>query len=167
MLDALRQIISDVGSTPSFERALGIVVARVCMILGTEVCSVYLVDRVSGSLSLVANEGLKIDAVARVLLGPGEGVVGLVAERAEPLNLENAAEHERYHLVEEIGEEPFKAFLGVPVIHNRRVLGVLAVQQRETRRFVADEEAFLVTLAAQLAYKIAHAEATYHMAGAE
>ena len=59
----------------------------------------------------------------------------------------------------EIGEEPFNAFLGVPILHQGRVLGVLVVQQREPRRFDESEEAFLVTLSAQLATSVAHAEA--------
>ena len=42
-------------------------------------------------------------------------------------------------------------FLGVPIIHQRDVLGVLVVQQKEHRRFDESEEAFLVTLSAQLA----------------
>ena len=87
------------------------------------------------------------------------GLVGLVGERAEPINLPAASEHPRFHPMPELGEEPFNAFLGVPIIHHRRVLGVLVAQQREQRRFDADEEAFLVTLAAQLATIIAHAEA--------
>ncbi|NIW87065.1 MAG: GAF domain-containing protein, partial [Gammaproteobacteria bacterium] len=81
-------------------------------------------------------------------------------ERAEPINLSDATHHPRFYLVPEIGEEAFNAFLGVPVIANRRVLGVLVVQQREARRFDESEEAFLVTLAAQLATVIAHHEAT-------
>ena len=52
----------------------------------------------------------------------------------------------------------------MPIIHQRRVLGVLVVQQRLQRRFDASEEAFLVTLSAQLAGIIAHAEATGGMA---
>ena len=44
------------------------------------------------------------------------------------------------------------------------MLGVLVVQQRLQRRFDASEEAFLVTLSAQLAGIIAHAEATGGMA---
>ena len=40
------------------------------------------------------------------------------------------------------------------------MLGVLTVQQRESRRFDESEEAFLVTMSAQLAGVIAHAEAT-------
>ena len=160
MLDALRQISQDVDTAPSFEHALGIIVARVCLILGTEVCSIYVFDKVTGNLRLIENEGFHRSAIGKVSLAPGEGVVGLVAERGEPLNIENASEHPRYRHFSEIGEEPFSAFLGVPVIHNRRVLGVITAQQREDRRFHEDEEAFLTTLAAQLANVVAHAEAT-------
>ncbi len=44
-----------------------------------------------------------------------------------------------------IGEELFAAFLGVPIIHHREVLGVLVVQQQQRRRFDESEESFLVT----------------------
>ena len=57
----------------------------------------------------------------------------------------------------EIGEEPFNAFLGVPILHQGRVLGALVVQQRE-RRLDESEEAFLVPYP-QLATSVAHAEA--------
>jgi phosphotransferase system enzyme I (PtsP) len=48
----------------------------------------------------------------------------------------------------------------VPIIHHRSVLGVLVVQHEDKRRFDEAEEAFLITLSAQLAGVIAHAEAT-------
>ena len=55
--------------------------------------------------------------------------------------------------------------MGVPIIHHRKVLGVLIVQNEEVRRFDEGEEAFLVTLSAQLAGVIAHAEATGAISG--
>ena len=45
-------------------------------------------------------------------------------------------------------EEAYNAFLGVPIIHQRRVLGVLCSSGLQ-RRFDASEEAFLVTLFAR------------------
>ncbi|MFT6094850.1 MAG: phosphotransferase system enzyme I (PtsP) [Pseudohongiellaceae bacterium] len=48
----------------------------------------------------------------------------------------------------------------MPIIHHRSVLGVLVVQHEDKRRFDEAEEAFLITLSAQLAGVIAHAEAT-------
>lgn len=160
MLTTLRRIVQDVADAESFKIALGILVHEVRNTLGTEVCSVYLLSPDRKRYLFVANEGLNTDAVGKLSLGLNEGLVALVAERAEPINLSDAAHHPRFHLLPEIGEEAFNAFLGVPVIHQRRVLGVLVVQQRDQRRFDESEEAFLVTLSAQLATVIAHAEAT-------
>jgi phosphotransferase system enzyme I (PtsP) len=160
MLTILRRIVQDVAGAGSFKDALNILVHEVRETLGTEVCSVYLLSPDGERYLFVANEGLNTDAVGKLSLGRKEGLVALVAERAEPINLSDAVHHPRFHLLPEIGEEAFNAFLGVPVIHHRRVLGVLVVQQREQRRFDESEEAFLVTLSAQLATVVAHAEAT-------
>jgi phosphotransferase system enzyme I (PtsP) len=160
MLNILRRIVSDVADASSFKDALDLLVHEVRKALGVEVCSVYLFDADADEFLFAANEGLNPEVVGKLGLGRKQGLVALVAERAEPINLDNAMLHPRFHPVPEIGEEAFSAFLGVPVIHHRTVLGVLVVQQRERRRFDESEEAFLVTLSAQLATVIAHAGAT-------
>lgn len=165
MLDALRQIVQDVAAASGFRAALDLLVARVSMILDAEVCSIYLRDGVTGRFNFVANEGFNPQMVGKVSLGPSEGLVGLVAERAEPVNLDDASSHERFQAVAGIGEESFAAFLGVPIIHVREVLGVLVIQDRTSRRYAEDEVAFLVTLAAQVAGLVAHAEATGEVQG--
>ena len=109
---------------------------------------------------LSATGGLNTSQVGIASLASGEGLVGQVAEREEPLNLENAEAHPSYQLLPGLGEEQFHSFLGVPIIHRRDVLGVLVVQQREPRSFNQDDEAFLITLSAQLAAVIAHAKVT-------
>lgn len=163
MLNTLRSIVQDVAGAGSFREQLDLLVHDVRVALGTEVCSIYLMSRGQDRLLFAANEGLNTDSVGQISLSVHQGLVGLVAERAEPINLNNATVHPRFHLVPEIGEEAFHAFLGVPVIHHRQVLGVLIVQQRERRKFDESEEAFLVTLSAQLATVIAHADATGDM----
>ncbi len=160
MLNTLRRIVQDVTAAASFQDALDIIVHEVREALGIEVCSVYLLNSARDRYLFVANEGLNTDAVGALSLGLHEGLVGLVGERAEPINLDNATAHPKFHFIPEIGEEAFNSFLGVPVIHQRQVLGVLVAQQREKRRFDESEEAFLVTLSAQLATIIAHAQAT-------
>jgi len=160
MLDQLRGIVQSVNAAKNLKSALDIIVRRVRESLNTQVCSVYLFDTDINSHVLMASEGLKAQAVGHVSLDIGEGLVGLVAKHAEPINLQDASMHPSYHYIEETGEEVFHAFLGVPIIHHRSVLGVLVVQHEERRAFDEGEEAFLITLSAQLAGVIAHAEAT-------
>lgn len=159
MLDRLRTIVQEVNTAKDLQSALDVIVTRVREAMKTQVCSVYLLDSELNSHVLMASEGLKKEAVGHVSLRVGEGLVGLVASNAEPVNLEDACSHPNYHYLSETGEEQFSSFLGVPIIHHRKVLGVLVVQHREERCFDEGEEAFLITLSAQLSGVIAAAEA--------
>jgi len=166
MLNTLRNIVQEVNAAKDLQEALDIIVSRVQDAMNTEVCSVYLLDPETNRYILMATEGLYKSAVGKISLGYNEGLVGLVGNREEPINLEDAPAHSRYRYFPETGEERFKSFLGVPIIHHRRVLGVLVVQQRHNSRcFNEGEEAFLVTISAQLAGVIAHSEATGAIGG--
>ncbi|WP_027853282.1 phosphoenolpyruvate--protein phosphotransferase [Marinobacterium litorale] len=160
MLSVLRKIVQEVSTAPDLDSVLDLTVRRIQRAMHTQVCSIYLLDTISQRYVLMATQGLNVEAVGQVSLSPTEGVVGLVGQRAEPLNLEDASVHPSYIYLKSTGEERYHAFLGVPIIHQGEVLGVLVVQQNERRRFDESEEAFLVTVSAQLAGVIAHAEAT-------
>ncbi|KAF0811163.1 phosphoenolpyruvate-protein phosphotransferase [Alcanivorax sp. S71-1-4] len=160
MLDTLRRIVQEVNSAADLKSALDLMARRVRDAMGTEVCSIYLLDSSGQRYVLMASEGLKREAIGRVSLGIAEGLIGQVGLREEPINLEDAFVHPKFHYLSETGEDPFHAFLGVPVMHHGRVLGVLVVQQRDARRFDQSEEAFLVTISAQLSAVVAHARAT-------
>jgi phosphotransferase system enzyme I (PtsP) len=160
MLKVLRRIIQEVASTQNFKDALDVLVKRVAHALDTQACSIFLLDRHQGEYVLFATEGLNPAAIGKVRIPMTQGLVGYIGEREEPINIDDATKHPRFLEVPEVKEEAYKAFLGTPLIYHRQVLGVLIVQQHEPRRYDEAEEAFLVTLAAQLAVLIAHAEAT-------
>jgi phosphotransferase system enzyme I (PtsP) len=160
MLDTLRRIILKVNAAPNLQEALRIIVTQIKAAMGVDVCSVYLADLVRGQYVLMATEGYHQQAVRRVTLDFGKGLVSMVAEREEPMNLEDAASHPRYALALETGEDLYRGFLGVPIIQHRKVLGVLVIRKREACKFSEDDETFLVTLAAQLSGAISHADAS-------
>jgi len=157
MLDILRRLVQAVNTASSLDEALELIVSRVKKAMEVDVCSVYLTDEESGVHTLMATDGLNSGAIGKVSLARNDGLVGLVSGRQEPMNLNNAAEHPKFHYFPETGEERYNAFLGVPIIHYRRELGILVVQHLEARRFSDDESAFLVTIAAQLAGAVAYA----------
>src|SRR3990167_2561206 len=160
MLTVLRHIIQEVSAAQDFPEALDIMVHRIANALATEACSIFLFDRHHGEYVMCATQGLNPKGIGKIRVPSNKGLIGLVGEREVPVNVDDAPKHPRYLHVTEAGEELYRAFLGVPVIYHRQVLGVLIVQQQEPRRYDESEEAFLVTLATQLAAIIAHAEAT-------
>jgi phosphotransferase system enzyme I (PtsP) len=95
----------------------------------------------------------------------GQGLVGLVAERAEPVNLDHVAADRDDEFITEPAEEPYRGFLGVPVTHRGKVLGILTVRRRTAGRFDDADVAFLATLAAQLGSAIAYARACGDICG--
>ncbi|MBK9131683.1 MAG: phosphoenolpyruvate--protein phosphotransferase [Gammaproteobacteria bacterium] len=159
MLATLRRIVQEVNAARDLQQALSIIVTRVKQAIKVDVCTVYLFDPARDAFILMATDGLNPQAIGRVFLARGEGLVGVVGETEEPLNLDDAPADPRYRFVAETGEAYYHGFLGVPIIHHRKVMGVLVARQHDKRRFDDDEVAFLLTIAAQLSGAIALAAA--------
>lgn len=154
-LTQLHQIVEKVSRADSLQAALQAIVTGVRNTLHTDACSVYLSDQAHRHYVLMASEGLNPQAVGNVRLKQRTGLVGLVAERCAPVNIRNAPTHSRYCHLQDAGEEPYHGFLGVPIIHRQELLGVLVAQHTAQSRFKKSEQAFLATLAAQLAGTLA------------
>jgi phosphotransferase system, enzyme I, PtsP len=119
-----------------------------------EVCTIY-VRHPDGSLELFATHGLRPESVHTTRLKRGEGIVGLIARRAEPVNLPDAQSHTAYSYRPETGEEQFHSLLGVPILRAGHTLGVLTVQNAIYRKYTEDEVEALQTTAMVLAEMVA------------
>ncbi|MBU6372008.1 MAG: phosphoenolpyruvate--protein phosphotransferase [Alphaproteobacteria bacterium] len=132
---------------------LDALVRMIAAAMVADVCSIYL--KRGDVHELFATEGLKPEAVHRTRLKAGEGLVGLVGETARPLNLADAPVHPRFSYRPETGEDPYNAFLGVPIVRSERVFGVLVVQNRVAKLYGDDEVEALQTVAMVLAEMVA------------
>jgi phosphotransferase system enzyme I (PtsP) len=154
LLRRLREVMAEpVSAQERLDRIVVLIAANMV----AEVCSVYVL-RVDGTLELYATEGLKHEAVHQTVLDATEGLVGLVAREAKPVNLSEAHEHPSYSYRPETGEEIYHSFLGVPVLRAGNTLGVLVVQNRAQRTYSEEEEEALQTTAMVLAEMIASGE---------
>jgi phosphotransferase system enzyme I (PtsP) len=154
LLRRLREVMAEPVSA---QERLDKIVVMIAANMVAEVCSVYVL-RVDGSLELYATEGLSRSAVHMTVLSPGEGLVGLVASEAQPLNLPNAQAHPAFSYKPETGEEIYHSFLGVPILRAGNTLGVLVVQNRAHRTYSEEEVEALQTTAMVLAEMIASGE---------
>jgi phosphotransferase system enzyme I (PtsP) len=154
LLRRLREVMAEPVSA---QDRLDKVVVLIAANMVAEVCSVYVL-RVDGTLELYATEGLKREAVHETVLKADEGLVGLVASEANPINLSDAQNHPAFSFRPETGEEIYHSFLGVPVLRAGNTLGVLTVQNRARRTYTEEEEEALQTTAMVLAEMIASGE---------
>ncbi|MCB1473555.1 MAG: phosphoenolpyruvate--protein phosphotransferase, partial [Rhodobiaceae bacterium] len=88
----------------------------------------------------------------------GQGLVGVIAREAQPLNLPDAQNHPAFAYFPETGEEIYHSFLGVPVLRGGQTLGVLVVQNMARRTYSEEEVEALQTIAIVLAEMIAAGE---------
>ncbi|HEX3858560.1 MAG TPA: phosphoenolpyruvate--protein phosphotransferase [Pseudolabrys sp.] len=154
LLRRLREVMAEPVSA---QDRLDKVVVLIAANMVAEVCSVYVL-RVDGTLELYATEGLKREAVHQTVLSKDEGLVGLVASEANPINMSDAQNHPAFSFRPETGEEIYHSFLGVPVLRAGNTLGVLVVQNRARRTYTEEEEEALQTTAMVLAEMIASGE---------
>ena len=154
LLRRLREVMAEpVSAQARLDKIVTVIAANMV----AEVCSFY-VMRADNTLELFATEGLKREAVHMTTMKAGEGLVGLIARQAEPLNVQDAQHHPAFSYRPETGEEIYQSFLGVPVLRSGNTLGVLVVQNRAHRLYTDEEVEALQTTAMVLAEIIAAGE---------
>ncbi|HXA39727.1 MAG TPA: phosphoenolpyruvate--protein phosphotransferase [Phenylobacterium sp.] len=153
----LRQIREALAGGGPAQARLDMVVRIIARSMVAEVCSLYM-RRAAGDMELFATEGLDPAAVHVTRMKPGEGLVGEIMKLGRPLNLADAPEHPAFSYRPETGEDPYHAFLGVPLLRGGRAIGVLVVQNRTARVYTDDEVEDLQIVAMVLAEMVAAGE---------
>jgi phosphotransferase system enzyme I (PtsP) len=153
----LRQIREALASGGPAQARLDMVVRIIARSMVAEVCSLYM-RRSGEEMELFATEGLDPGAVHLTRMKPGEGLIGEIMRLGRPLNLSDAPEHPAFSYRPETGEDPFHAFLGVPLLRGGRAIGVLVVQNRTERVYTEDEVEDLQIVAMVLAEMMAGGE---------
>ncbi|HWA96841.1 MAG TPA: GAF domain-containing protein, partial [Pirellulales bacterium] len=119
-LDEVCQVVSQSGdSTETLSNLVQFLRGR----FKTDVCSVYLLEPDRTRLVLAATCGLRPESVGRVRMQLNEGLVGMVAEQLCPQTVDDAFHHPRFKYFREAGEDPYRSFLGVPLIDHGRLQG--------------------------------------------
>ena len=150
-LELLRQIVVDASRARGLEDQVDCIVKHLHQAMQVDVCSLYLLDTQQQILRLISTIGLNPEVAGLLQLPIDKGLVGTIATRQLSLLLDQASHHPDYQYFPESGEKDFDAFLGVPIVYMGNTLGVLVLQDAPPRRFNHEDEAFLVTVAAQLA----------------
>jgi phosphotransferase system enzyme I (PtsP) len=153
----LRQIREAMAGGGPVQSRLDMAVRIIAGSMVAEVCSLYL-RRAAGDLELFATEGLSPAAVHVTRLQPGEGLVGEIVRLGRPLALSDAPNHPAFSYRPETGEDPYHAFLGVPLLRGGRTIGVLVVQNRTERVYAEEEVEDLQIIAMVLAEMVAGGE---------
>lgn len=152
MLTSLRRIIHEMDLATDLPAALNLVVKYVHEELPVDTCGLFLLDEERVEYVLMAASGLSNALIGKLRIKLGEGLIGLVGEREEPINLADAT---AYSDTLDLNDGEYHGFIGIPILYQGHLLGVLVAQQKKSQPFDPDTTSLLMTLAVQLASDIA------------
>lgn len=149
-LRTLEDISSIILHSHDLQDTLDNIVALVAKRMGSDVCSIYLLENDGETLVLKATKGLSKASVGRVSMKVHEGLTGLAVETRTMVMTDNAPSHPRYKYFKEAKEERFLSFLGLPLFEHKAPIGAIVVQTRDARKFSEDEISILNTITFQI-----------------
>ena len=144
--------------TTTLENFLQTAVSIVAYHMRAAVCSVYIYDEKKQELILTANQGLDSESIGNVRLKLGEGISGMALKEMRPIREGVANRSPFFKYIPGIKEEPYQAFLAVPIVRGLSRVGVLVVQDPVQDYFDDNDTKALQAIAAQLASVIENAK---------
>jgi signal transduction histidine kinase len=150
-LTFLAEVAHLAASATTWDELMDTVIDRARAAARAQVCSLYLMDRDGGGVTLAATNGLDRQAIGLARLRLGQGITGLAARDRRPVVSVDVRQDPRFAWIRGVDQAQFTSMCSVPLIWNDSVVGVLNVQTVERRDFLPADVGFLETLAALLA----------------
>src|SRR5512138_56143 len=106
-LRTLEDISGLILHSHDLQETLDNIVTLVARRMGSDVCSIYLLEDDGETLRLAATKGLSRSSVGKITMKTSEGLTGLVMEQKGVVAIEDAPAHPRYKYFRETKEEKF------------------------------------------------------------
>ncbi len=150
-INALLEISQAIASGLYLEDVLRLIVTVTANLMDSKICSLWILDEKDQKLNLKATQSISEEYLKERSLAIGEGVVGHVALRNQPMAIPNVLEEPLYKEKELAKKEGLVSMLSVPMCIKDRVIGVINCYTSYPHSFSKSEEEMLTTVANQAA----------------
>ncbi|MFQ5867131.1 MAG: HD-GYP domain-containing protein [bacterium] len=157
-LSFLYKIERDVSTKFKLEEVLKLTVERVSSILNVKICSILLMNDKTGKLSIECAKGLEQKIMRETELEVGDKISGWVVKHNKAVLVRNIEKDIRFA---KRSEEKYynKSLMSVPLAIKDKVIGVLNVNNKKSRRIFNQEDfRLLKQIAAQIAIVVENAK---------
>ena len=156
--DVLHRISASISNQLDLEAILKHIVEVVVEVTKADACLLYLLSDSQDELILRASKNPHPKLIGRITIGLGEGITGWVAqERTRVVIQSNANDDPRFKFFHNLPEDRYQAFVSVPIMAKKEVVGVINVQHKRPKRYQPDEIMLLSTIANQVGGAIENA----------
>jgi two-component system, NtrC family, sensor kinase len=161
-LRALGEVSRAVSSTLDLEMVLNTIVSRAAQLAGADGASIHEYDDATREFQIRAAHNYAPELVESIRAMPirlGEGLMGLAAERREPVQVPDIVQEGAYQsrLRDMLLRIGYRALLALPLVREDQVIGALTVNRRAPEEFAPEVVELLKTFATQSALAIQNA----------
>ena len=150
-INALLEISKAIASGLYLEDVLRLIVTVTANLMDSKICSLWILDEKDKKLKLKATQSISEEYLKERNLAMGEGVVGHVALRNQPMAILNVFKDPLYKEKDLAKKEGLVSMLSVPMCIKDRVIGVINCYTSYPHPFSKNEEEMLTTVANQAA----------------
>jgi putative methionine-R-sulfoxide reductase with GAF domain len=156
--DSLQQLTDPALAYMPQEELLSELLVRVAAVLRADTAAILLLDGEGRHLLARAAKGIEEEVEQGVRIPVGKGFAGRIAAERRPIAIDDVNHADILNPI--LREKGIRSLLGVPLLVEGRVLGVLHVGSLVPRRFDASEADLLQVAADRAAIAIDHATLT-------
>lgn len=157
-IKALTKISKAITSEQYLEDILRLIVVVTAQAMGSNICSIMLIDKKSGELVIKATQSMSEAYNKKLPLKLGEGITGKVIKNKKPIAVKDIIKSREYKYKEIAKKEGLSSLLCVPLTVKNEVIGVINCYTPEFHDFTGTEKNVLTTIANQAAVAIENTE---------
>ncbi|MBL7068290.1 MAG: GAF domain-containing protein [Candidatus Omnitrophica bacterium] len=157
-IKALSEISKAIASDLYLEDILRLVVAVTAQVMGSNICSLMLIDEKKKELVIRATQSVSEEYNKKLPLKIGEGIAGKVARENRPMAVKDITKEREYKYQNIAKKEGLKSLLCIPMSVKGKVIGALNCYTPKTHLFTETEKDILTSIANQAAVAIENTE---------
>jgi len=151
------KIASTIAATLDLEQVFSLITRSTCQLMGTQACTLRLIDESGDKLVLASSYGLNLEYQKKGTIGIGEGIAGIVVKNKKPEIVFDVLKDRRYTLSSFAKKAGLKSLLCVPLLAGDKILGVLSTYTTKPHHFTEKEKKILSLFASEAAIAIENA----------
>ena len=157
-IKALSKISKAIASDLYLEDILRLIVAVTAQVMGSNICSLMLLDEKTKELVIRATQSISEEYNKKPPLKIGEGIAGKVVKENKPIAIKDIAKESEYRYGDIAKKEGLKSLLCVPLAIKDKVIGVINCYTPDPHDFTETEIDVLTSIASQAAIAIENTE---------
>lgn len=157
-INALTKISRAIASDIYLEDILRLIVTVTAEMLGSNICSLMLVDEKKNELVIRATQSVSEEYNKKPPLKVGEGIAGKVVKENKPIAIKDVNKEKEYKHKDIAKKEGLCSLLCVPLAVKGKVIGVINCYTSRPHDFNETEINILISVANQAAVAIENAE---------